>query len=403
VKRVYEGVIEEHFAENRQMLFLIGPRQVGKTTTSLESSRLSSYPFYLNWDNQAHRLLIMEGAEAVAQHLRLDIVKEETPILVFDEIHKFTRHWKDFLKGFFDTYGKKVQIMVTGSARLDVLKSGGDSLMGRYFLYRLHPLSIREIVDPTLSENEIRKPKPILEEDLHALIHFGGFPEPFIQRKKRFYTRWKKLRTQLLFQEDLAGISQIQEVSQMQVLTELLRGQVGSTVNYNNLALKVHVASETIKRWIETLKALYYCFTIQPWTTNISRAILKEPKVYLWDWSLVNDMGARLENLTASHLLKAIHFWNDRGFGDFGLYFLRDKEKREVDFLVTKEEKPWFLVEAKSSHQSGLSKNLYYYQEQTKAPHAFQIAFDLPFIHRDCFAFKDPVIVPASTFLSQLT
>jgi uncharacterized protein len=401
MKRAYEKVIEEHLTQNRQMLFLMGPRQVGKTTTSLEASSLNPHHYYFNWDNQTHRLLIAEGQEAIAKQMNLDQLQTTMPIVVFDEIHKFPK-WKDFLKGFFDVYGKLTKIIVTGSARLDVLNFGGDSLMGRYFLYRLHPLSIREIVDPTLSDEEIRLPKQIADEDLKNLLLFGGFPEPFIQKNTRFYNRWKKLRFKQLFQEDLKDISNIQEIGQLQLLTELLRKQAGQLVNFSELAKKTHVSAETIRRWIETLKALYYCFSIQPWTTNISRSLLKEPKIFLWDWSLVEDKGKKLENFVASHLLKAIHFWTDRGLGDYGLYFLRDKEKREVDFLVTKNEKPWFLVEVKASLNGGISKPLFYFQEQTAAPHAFQVAFDLPYVDRDCFSRPDPTIVPASTFLSQL-
>ncbi len=401
MKRAYEGVIEEHLLQNRQMLFLMGPRQVGKTTTSLEASSLSSQHYYFNWDDQTHRLLIIEGQGAIAKHIALDKLQEKELIVVFDEIHKFSQ-WKDFLKGFFDVYGKWAKIIVTGSARLDVLKYGGDSLMGRYFLYRLHPLSIRELVDPTLSELEIRPPLPIKQENLETLLRFGGFPEPFLQNNPRFYNRWKKLRSKQLFQEDLQDITNIQEIAQLQILTELLARQVGQLTNYSALAQKVHVSGETIRRWIETLKALYYCFSIQPWTHNISRSLLKEPKIFLWDWSLVENKGQRLENFVASHLLKAVHFWTDRGFGEYELYFLRDKDQREVDFLVTKDQNPWFLVEVKTSAHTGISKSLYHFQQETGAPHAFQIAFDLPYVNRDCFSHHEPIIVPATTFLSQL-
>jgi len=401
MKRTYEKVIEEHLKENRQMLFLMGPRQVGKTTTSLVASTKNPQHYYLNWDDHTHRALITQGQQAVASFMNLDRIHEKPAIVVFDEIHKF-QHWKDFLKGFFDVYGKRTKIIVTGSARLDVLNFGGDSLMGRYFLYRLHPLSIREVLDTSLSDLEIRPPKKISDQDLKTLLHFGGFPEPFLKNNTRFYNRWKKLRFKQLFQEDLNDITNIQEIGQLQILTELLKFQAGQLVNFSEFAKKVHVSSETIRRWVETLKALYYCFSIQPWTQNISRSLLKEPKIYLWDWSLVADPGQRYENFVASHLLKAIHFWTDLGFGEYGLFFLRDKEKREVDFLVTKNNTPWFLVEVKSSANGGISKALFHFQHQTSAPHAFQVAFDLPYVNRDCFDYHDPIIVPASTFLSQL-
>lgn len=401
MQRAYEGVLEEHLTEHRQMLFLIGPRQVGKTTTSLRTSSKTSKHFYFNWDDQLHRLLIMEGQEAVAKHMQLDRLQATPALVVFHEIHKFPQ-WKDFLKGFFDLYWEFTKIIVTGSARLDVLNCGGDSLMGRYFLYRLHPLSIREVIDSSLSNMEIRDPKPIQDDKLDTLLRFGGFPEPFLKNNIRFYNRWKLLRSKQLFQEDLYDISRIQEVRQFQLLTELLKAQASQLVNYSELAKKIHASAETVRRWIETLKALYYCFSIQPWSRNISRSLLKEPKIYLWDWSLIEDVGSRYENFVASHLLKAIHFWTDRGFGDYGLYFLRDKEKREVDFLVTRNDQPWFLVEVKASSNGGLSKSLFHFQEQTGAPHAFQIAFDLPYVARNCFLADRPLIIPATTFLSQL-
>jgi len=401
MKRVYEIVLEEHLASLRQMVFLSGPRQVGKTTTSLEASSESPLHDYFNWDNENHRALIIEGPEAIAREARLLEVRKGLPILVFDEIHKY-RNWKRFLKGFFDTYEKKCRILVTGSARLDVYKRGGDSLMGRYFLYRLHPLSVREIADPSLPAQEIQQPKEIKAIDYEALLAYGGFPEPYLKRNKLFFQRWKQLRIEQLFREDLRDLSRVQEISQIQLLAEILQEEASHALNYSVLAAKIKVSAPTLQRWIELLKNLYFCFTLQPWSKNLSRSLIKEPKIYLWNWSLIEDSGARLENFVASHLYKAIQFWTDRGMGDYGLYYLRDKDKREVDFLITKNRKPWFLVEAKSSGHQGISRWLYYYQEKLNVPHAFQIGFDLPYVDKDCFAHKEPIIVPAKTFLSQL-
>ena len=164
----------------------------------------------------------------------------------------------------------------------------------------------------------------------------------------------------------------------------------------------MNVSVDTIRRWIKTLQSFFYCFSIQPWSKNIPRSLLKEPKIYLWDWINVEDKGSLLENLVASHLLKAAHFWTDRGLGQYDLWFIRDKEKREVDFLVTRDKKPWFLVEVKSSSHGGINKNLIYFQEKIKAKHAFQVVFDMEYIQKDCFQHSSPVIVPAQTFLTQL-
>src|SRR3990167_3664086 len=255
MKRIYELLMEEHLAKERQMLFLVGPRQVGKTTTSLDVSLPMPEHYYLNWDIQADKLLIMQGADAVAIAMGFNKLKETLPIVVFDELHKY-RKWKNFLKGFFDKYSKEFQIIVTGSARLDVYKAGGDSLMGRYFLYRLHPVSVAEIIQPILRETEIApKSKKIADEEFQALYQFGGFPEPFLKRSNQFSTRWKKLRLQQLFAEDIRDLTKIQEVSEIEILAQLLSQQVGQLMSYSSLANKVNVSIDTIKRWIETLKS----------------------------------------------------------------------------------------------------------------------------------------------------
>lgn len=401
MKRTYEKLLEQHLKKYRQMAFLSGPRQVGKTTTSLEASSENPLHFYFNWDNEDDRALFIEGPKAIATHAALDVPSECLPILVFDEVHKY-RNWKRFLKGFFDTYEKKCRIIVTGSARLDVYKRGGDSLMGRYFLYRIHPLSIREIIDAELPEEEIRPPKKINTTDYEALLRYGGFPEVYLKREQLFFNQWKRLRVEQLFREDLRDLSQIQEISQIQLLAEILQEEASHALNYSILAGKIKVSAPTVPRWVELLKNLYFCFTIQPWSKNLGRSLVKEPKIYLWNWALIEDEGARLENFVASHLYKAVQFWTDRGYGEYGLYYVRDKEKREVDFLVTKDRKPWFLIEAKASGNKGISKWLYYYKEKLNVPHAFQIGFDLPFINRNCFDFTEPTIVPAVTLLSQL-
>jgi uncharacterized protein len=402
MKRVYELVMEEHLEKERQMLFLVGPRQVGKTTASLEVVSPRSKHFYFNCDITADRTLINQGADKVAEALELDKFREGIGIVIFDELHKY-RKWKTFLKGFFDKYSKQIQIIVTGSARLDIYKRGGDSMMGRYFLYRLHPLTVAEIINPELRETEIAPvSQAVSDEEFNALFTFGGFPEPFLRRNRRFYSRWKNLRTQQLFQDDIRDLTKIHDLGQIQVLAELLRDQAGCLTSYASLASKVQVSIDTIARWIEILKSFYYCFTLKPWTKNITRSLLKEPKVFLWDWSFVEDEGAKIENFIASHLLKAVNFWTDQGFGEYDLHFLRDKEKREVDFLVSRDKKPWFIVEVKKSAKEGLSKSLYHYQQLTKAPHAFQVAFDMPYVAGNCFSSSGPIIVPAKTFLSQL-
>ena len=403
IRRLYRPLIRRHFEKNRQMMFLMGPRQVGKTTLclSLQDTIQSDFT-YLNWDNVSHRETLLEGPLAIAKVMNLDKPRKIPPLLGLDEIHKYSE-WKTLIKGFFDTYSHsgEVRIVVTGSARLDVYKAGGDSLMGRYFRYRIHPFSCAELLTSDPLQSLIRPPEKIQDPQFDALLQFGGFPEPLFRGENDFYQKWSQLRLQQLFYEDIRDLTRIQEIKQMELFAVMLGRQVGSPFSYTSMSKKVRVSLETARRWLSTLTLLYYSFSIQPWSKNISRSLLKEPKVYLWDWSQVPDPGARAENFVASHLLKACHYWSDRGDGNFGLYFLRDKEKREVDFVVVKDDKPWFLVEVKKA-EGKLSPHLHYFFKATGSQHAFQVVIDEEYEDIDCFSYERPISVPARTFLSQL-
>jgi len=398
MKRIYDNVLKEHFTENRQMAFLTGPRQVGKTTTSGFQENNNNY---FTWDDQKDREFIIKGADNIHHNLKKEIIGSKPIKIIFDEIHKYSK-WKSFLKGFFDKYQNDYEIIVTGSARLNIYKRGGDSLMGRYFSYKMHPLTIAEILNNNLSENLIRHPQKIDKQTLEQLLEFGGFPEPFLKANKRFYNKWQKLRTEQFFYEDLRDLTKVQEIAQIQMLAEILKNQTGQLINYSKLALDINVSVDTIRRWISILESMYNIFVIRPWYNNVPKSLRKQPKIYLWDWSNVSDKGARYENFIASHLLKAVNYWTDTGLGDFNLFFLRDKLKREVDFLVTQNNHPWFLVEVKSSSNRNINPNLKYFQSKINAEFAFQVVNDLDFINQDCFTEKNPVIVPDVTFLSQL-
>jgi hypothetical protein len=398
MKRIYEAAIQENLRENRQMAMIIGPRQVGKTTSA---RTCAAEHRYYTWDRQTDRALITRGADAVAGDLGLDSLRSGPATVVFDEIHKY-RKWKTFLKGFFDVHGEATRILVTGSSRLGFLRRGGDSLMGRYFPYRMHPVSVAELSRAEPAAGPISLPVRPEPGTLDRLLAFGGFPEPLLRGETRFYSRWRRLRGEQLFREDLRDLALVHEVGQVQVLAELVAGRVGSQVNRTSLAEAVNVSVDTATRWISLLEGLYHCFAVRPWFANVPKSLRKQPKLYLWDWSLVADAGARRENLVASHLLKAVHFWTDTGLGDFELRYLRDKAGREVDFVVVRDGRPWFLVEVKSSAGRGVSPALGYFRERTGAAHAFQAAFDMDWIERDCFAEPGPIRVPITTLLSQL-
>lgn len=403
MKRIYEPLILHHLSHYSQMVFLSGPRQVGKTTIAQWVGDHFPNSIYLNWDVTENKRLIMEGVLAVGRTYGVEELKSQKTIIIFDEIHKY-RHWKTFIKGFYDTYKKMFQIIVTGSSHLDVYQQEGDSLMGRYFQYHIYPLSVGELIERPvqLSTNgEILPPQTLKEEDFQKLWSFSGFPDPYLEGSKKFFTKWEATKTSQLFKEDIRDLTNIHEVDQMEVFSILLKNQIGGLLNRSNFAKHLQVSVPTINKWLSALENLYFCFRLYPWSTNVARSLIKEPKIFLYDWSVLEDIGKKCENFIACHLLKAVSYWNDAGLGKYELRYIRDKEKREVDFLLVKNGQPWTLIEAKYSDRS-LSKNLEKFQTMLGAKHAFQVVIEMPFVNMDCFSVTHPVVVPAKTFLSQL-
>lgn len=397
-KRLYGALLSEHLGSLHQMAFVSGPRQVGKTTTCR-----SVCDSYLNWDNLDDRGTILAGPAHLADALGLAKLKKTVPVALFDELHKYPK-WKQLLKGFFDTYADQVQIIVTGSSRLDTYRRTGDSLMGRYFQYRMHPFSVAETMHVSLPDSQriVRDPKRVMRAQYDALWLHGGFPEPFLRRDRRFTRRWQSLRMQQLLREDVRDLTGIVQLDQLEMLVGILNRRSGQQLVYSNLARDIRVSVDTVRRWVETLSSLHHGFLIRPWFQNVSRSLRKEPKWFLRDWATIEDEGARAETFVACHLLKAVEGWNDMGLGSFQLGYLRDKMKREVDFIVIRDGRPWFLAEVKMRDTS-LSPALAHFQEQTEAPLAFQVVIDTDFVDADCFArARGPMVVPARTFLSQL-
>jgi len=397
VKRLYENIVSEHIRMYRQMVFLSGPRQVGKTT--IAKSFASDY---LNWEEKETRLLILKGAKAVGRSLALDERRDSGKVIVFDEIHRYQK-WKTFLKGFFDIYEKSAKVFATGSAKMDVYKRGGDSMMGRYFPYRIHPLSVAELITTAIPDEKqiIRPPKELADTEWKALLEFGGFPEPFSNRQARFLRKWRALRMEQLFSQDIRDLTKTVEIEQIEALATILANRTGEQLVIASLAREVTASEPTIKKWVSILKSLYYGFTVKPYHKNIESSIRKTPKWYLRDWSGIADPGKRAETFVACHLLKAVECWTDLGFGTFDLYYVRDRKKREVDFLVTKDNAPWFLAEVKNSNEA-LSSSLAFFQKSTGAKHAFLVVLDAAYENEDCFKKTNPVVVSAKTFLSQL-
>ncbi|MFQ5501910.1 MAG: ATP-binding protein [Phycisphaerae bacterium] len=397
-RRIYDALLSEHLANHRQMAFVSGPRQVGKTTTCRNHAA-----GLINWDNLDDRERILAGPAGLIKYLALDRLSKTTPVALLDELHKFPR-WKQFLKGFFDTYAHQVRLIVTGSSRLDTYCRVGDSLMGRYLLYRMHPFSVAETVHQNIPDSKhiIRAPRRPKALEFDALWDHGGYPEPFLKRDKRFSRRWQGLRTQQLVREDVRDLTQIQHIDQLAMLINILGDRSSDQLVYSNLARDVRASVDTIRRWIDTLNSLHHGFLVRPWFKNISRSLRKEPKWFLRDWANIGDDGKKSESFVGCHLLKAVEGWSDMGLGKFQLAYLRDKGQREVDFVVIRDGKPWILIEVKYREES-MDGQLKFYQNQTGAPFAFQVVVDADYVDADCFTKpRGPIVVPAKTFLSQL-
>ncbi|MCP5050617.1 MAG: ATP-binding protein, partial [bacterium] len=350
-----ERYLEEYIIDDlkEKVVLLSGPRQVGKTTLSRQL--ISSY-IYLNYDSTSDRGTIKKEEWA-----------RDVQLVIFDELHKM-KNWKSWLKGIYDTEGLPPYLFVTGSARLDTYRKGGDSLAGRFFSYRLHPLTVQEI-SIRLKED----PKTALDK----LLAFGGFPEPYLKASETFAKRWRRTHADTIIREDLLDIEKVRDIKSIEILIDLLRVRVGSPTSYSSLANDLQVSSHTVKHWLQILENLYMIFPVYPYHRNIARSILKEPKYYLFDTGAVEgDAGAKLENVVALALLRQLHFIEDTTGSKVALHYLRDKEKNEVDFLMIIDNKPSLMIEVKVSNDN-FSKSLFRFHEFLKEASPIQVVYNL--------------------------
>lgn len=372
-----------------KMVFIGGPRQVGKTTLSKEMiAKNFEFSRYYNWDYQPDRKKLLGGE-----------LPGEPGLIIFDEIHKH-RKWKNLIKGIYDVHKDKYQIIVTGSARLNVYRKSGDSLQGRYHYYTLHPFSVAEMENIKNSwqpYTEIKFSSQNYQTTLNALYEYGGFPETIITQDKTTLRRWHNEKLERLFREDIRDIENIRDINNMKLLGDLLPIKIASQLSINSLREDLEVSHRALTSWLNILESFYYHFRVYPYSAKSIRSIKKEPKIYLVDWSEIENEGARFENLIASHLLKYTNYLFERDGYKSGLFYLRNVDKKEVDFLVTIDNKPWFAVEVKLSETSP-SKNLVYFKDRLKIPFNFQVVKQegIDFI-------KDEVrVISANKFLSGL-
>lgn len=349
---------------HEKMVFVGGARQVGKTTFAV---RIIGQKFkkaaYYNWDNRSDRKKIIQSDWP-----------GDAELIILDEIHKL-KNWKNLIKGEYDKLKDRYKFLITGSSRLDVYRRGGDSLQGRYHYYRLHPFSLAEFQN---KENTIEIFQEIVldskscKPEFESLFEFGGFPEPLLKGSVRFLRRWHNEKIERMFREDIINIEQIRDLGSMKLLSDMLPERVGSLLSVNSLREDLEVSHRAVSNWLNILEAFYYHFRIYPFVRKVTRSIKKEPKLYLWDWSEVKDSSARFENMIAAHLLKMCHYLYDYEGYKAELFFLRNVDKKEVDFLVTVDGKPWFAVEVKLS-EVDISPSLLYYKERLKIPHVYQV------------------------------
>jgi len=367
---MYTAAWEELSAE-KAMVFIAGPRQVGKTTLAETIARTFPNHLHVDWDVADDRARILREPYFFAEMPRRDA---SAPIVVFDEIHKH-RTWKGYLKGVYDRFAREFRFLVTGSGRLDIYQKGGDSLAGRYLLFHLWPFTLAELAGRRVPIDRFRAdplgvvPGDVgsIEKTWRRLAASSGFPEPYLARKPASYRRWSAIYHRQLVREDIRDLTGIRAIGDLETLFALLPERVGSPLSITSLAEDLKVSYNTVRSWLEAFERFYVVFTIAPWTRRVVRAIHKERKTYLFDYALVEDPAARFENMVALELFRAVQLWSDLGHGRFSLHYVKNKEKDEVDFLIAEGRRPMLLVEAKRSEPQ-VSRALRKFQDQLGIP-----------------------------------
>ncbi|MEI8346504.1 MAG: ATP-binding protein [Pseudomonadota bacterium] len=370
IERSLRPYIEESL--NDKITLLTGPRQVGKTF--LSKMICNKYEF-LNFDESTHRKILLGK-----------MWNRDAKLIIFDEIHKM-KNWKSWLKGIYDVDGIPPQLLVTGSARLDVYRKGGDSLAGRHHLFRLHPLSVKEI--------DSKKPKEVTD----LLMRCSGFPEPFIKGTERASKLWRKSHLDVILREDIFDLEKVRDIKSIELLIELLADRVGGPISYKSLAEDLMVSPHTIKHWLQVLENLFVIFIVRPHSKNVAKAILKEPKVYFYDIGrITNGDAAKLENLVACHLLKRAHYLADVNGERTELAYIKDKDKRQIDFVTLLNNKIEYLIEVKQS-DTHLHNGLAYYHHRLSPEKSFQLVYNTDRILEPVKGIK---ISPLANFLAEL-
>ncbi len=404
VNRGFYIKIWQELASEKSMIFIAGPRQAGKTTLSKLIARSYTNNYYFNWDIAEHRALFFSNPAFFEGIRRKDT---STPLIILDEIHKY-KDWKNYLKGIYDQFHDSYKFLISGSGRLDIYQKGGDSLAGRYYMFHLFPFTIAEIGNRNISiEAFLKNPLHISMEQAkknkeiwNTLSGLSGFPEPYLSGKAATYRRWSNTYSHQLIREDIRDIVDIKSITDVETLYLLLPSKIGSPLSVQSLANDLKVSYNTVRNWLEVFERFFLVFSISTWTEKITRAIQKERKVYLWDTPRIKESSARFENMVALELYRAVTLWNDMGYGNFSLHFIKNKEKQEVDFLLANNREPILLIEAKMTDEQP-AKSLLIFQRALNVP-AIQLTGEGDGYRLMSNNGNKILIAPAYQWLSQL-
>jgi predicted AAA+ superfamily ATPase len=358
---------------NTKIVLLVGPRQVGKTWLAKHIAQQFQASSYLNYDQSFDRQIIHNQSWLPS-----------TELLIIHELNKM-KEWKNYLKGIFDTKPASLKLLVTGSARLDFFDHMGDSLAGRYFRHRLLPISMSEI-----KQTGGQYP-------LQRLLDRGGFPEPFFAANTTDVLRWRAQYLNSLLSTDAFELEPIKNLNAMRLLVEMLQHKVCSSVSYDSLSEDLNISPITVKRYIEVLESLYVIFRLTPYSNNIARSLLKEPKIYFFDTGLVPDnVDQKFENLMAVSLLKHVYVLSDCQGKPYKLHYLKTKEGQEVDFAIVNGHTIEHIIEAKTSN-TGISKALAFFH------HKYGLkATQVVLTSQSAYQHLGISIIPAEPFLEDL-
>ena len=368
-RQLYEDIWKQ-LSSHTQMVFIAGPRQAGKTTfTKLLAAKFTN-SLYFNWDILEDKRRLLENPSFYEEIDRKD---DSTPLIIFDELHKYS-DWKNYLKNVYDRDKGAYTFIVSGSGRLDMYQKGGDSLAGRYFLFYLWPFTLAELAGNNLSmavflQDPVRV-HPYSENSRqiwNTLERVSGFPDPYLNGTMPFYRIWSNTYHKQLLREDIRDLASVRNMEDVEALFSLIPSRVGSPLSMAALARDVQVSFDTVKRWMEIFQNFFLIFRVSPWNEKVSRAIVKEKKVYLFDYAGLESSAAKFENMVALELLRAVSNWNDLGLGNFSLHYVRNREKEEVDFLLANNHKPFLLIEVKVSDEQP-AKSLRKFQNLFRVP-----------------------------------